>query len=652
MSLLSDPIRVCTWVCADSIRNPLSFVVHARKRAWFSDWLLRHRLPQFKRGLRDLGVEEPVDVAHVSELDLVLLGMRPVQVRRFKALALNAPAVPSTTFPPRIVLVQPSSPTNQPAPETMGQNFTAVDRPDPRERPLPAGVSVGTGSATSGERSTRLLPSATLSAPLNGAADQAPTDSGWRVPGTHQVDAILSGEVLSAGPADGKAHSQLVAQSDRPACQLSPLASSQQDSDGNTSSDPDWTCTGSLSSSSDAIGELRNPKRQHPSKQSSARRLERHRGRQAWTNRVASPQYRDSRGAHFAARVAQKAGKGRHESLREDGGHDCQFILVASEPQFAAARRSTLEMRHAGRADSNKGRQSLYNYSHLGTAVLQVLFDGLGNWLVHEMWARIYLGDSHSWMATWHQRAISMAGAPTAVMKKAEIVVYPKSAFLVAHVIRPDTCVVSARRFLMDASAADPITVATVSDNHGLTGSPCNHMKQQERGLFKIWVPDSRSPTGPRAEQHGRMHGAAWYMDAKFVVLQPAGPTDGRGSVSSAFITGIDAAGFPLLHPRVAALWLRLFFGTSSPVAGMRSPSIEHTTLYPQKSDACPSCESLRGDLRHRQQSLKRHLQQRDQYTSLRREAVPVLQKAVVDLEQELAKHTRQAAAAISYYKA
>jgi len=74
-------------------------------------------------------------------------------------------------------------------------------------------------------------------------------------------------------------------------------------------------------------------------------------------------------------------------------------MIVSFAHQLTPARRTARE-RHTAEKDGDcKGAQSVYNYARLGSIILDLLFDGQGNVVVHETCAREFLGVSNSWLA-------------------------------------------------------------------------------------------------------------------------------------------------------------------------------------------------------------------------------------------------------------
>jgi len=343
----------------------------------------------------------------------------------------------------------------------------------------------------------------------------------------------------------------------------------------------------------------------------------------------------------------------RHLSANSTAGGDaacgCAALLAASESQFLGARRTAQELKYA--AGTNENGQSKYNYSRLGAVVLHIVWDGAGNWRVHEKCVRRFLGVSNSWMAAWHQRAMELSKEPTRAMLKAEILADVRRDDLIGRVVRPDGCLLSLRRFFAAAANSDSLTVTSAAAAHGLKGKASNRTRTKARELFRSWVEAHRCLTGRAPDRNGRAHGAAWYLHSRFEVLRPQGTRDERPSVAVAFNDALAASETPPINTQVIGRWMRELFGSHTITDGVRVPSLQHTTICPHKTDACGTCETLRGDLRHCEQSRKRHVAMADQSTQARRDAVAGLTQAVDEIKAALAEHNREAAAAIGHHK-
>eukprot|EP00168_Porphyra_purpurea_P009412 TRINITY_DN2290_c0_g1_i7.p1 TRINITY_DN2290_c0_g1~~TRINITY_DN2290_c0_g1_i7.p1 ORF type:complete len:451 (+),score=62.17 TRINITY_DN2290_c0_g1_i7:912-2264(+) len=290
-------------------------------------------------------------------------------------------------------------------------------------------------------------------------------------------------------------------------------------------------------------------------------------------------------------------------------GCTCGAILGALEPQFVVAKRKALEKKQSN-ARRNKNDVLLgYNYARLGLLVLTLLFDSRGSWLVHERCARELLGVSNSWMAGRHKLAVEAAQAPLVSMTKSAIAGSYDPDSMFKRIVRSTSCLLSVRQDFLVSPMTTRFELTAAVSHHGLHGKASNRRKTVQRDLFVAFVKKHRSPTGRTPDKCGRYHGAAYYLNSKWVILRPGrqknGVVDSRRSFSEDFNAALVAAGWSRVHPDVPLRWLKELFGSTRRIEGTVSPSDEHITAYPHKTDACATCELLESDKRHSEQVLR-----------------------------------------------
>eukprot|EP00168_Porphyra_purpurea_P018079 TRINITY_DN6567_c0_g1_i8.p1 TRINITY_DN6567_c0_g1~~TRINITY_DN6567_c0_g1_i8.p1 ORF type:complete len:647 (-),score=61.99 TRINITY_DN6567_c0_g1_i8:223-2163(-) len=328
----------------------------------------------------------------------------------------------------------------------------------------------------------------------------------------------------------------------------------------------------------------------------------------------------------------------------------CMAVLKAYEGRFAVARRTAQEKKPLAESGSTKGSRCDYNYALLLVAVMEVLFDACGNWVVHEGCAGLFLGVSNWWMARCHTKAIWSAKAPVKPMSKSAIAASSNVDEIIARIKRPDDCLMSAAQYFQSSPMEALFDVVCSGAAHGLTGMPGNRTKLREREQFADFVLAHRSPTvGPltrTAEATGGL-----LPEAKWVVLRPRSEADTRPSFAASFNQALVASGRQPFHLDVPLRWLRELFGSKTRVGGSHQPSDDHTVLCPHKTDACAMCENLRENFRQSQQSLERHRQQSDQASLVRHDAIEGTCTLIKDLERALGDHKSEASQSITYYK-
>lgn len=198
------------------------------------------------------------------------------------------------------------------------------------------------------------------------------------------------------------------------------------------------------------------------------------------------------------------------------GGSDgcrCEQVFDSLAPQLPAAKRTARKMQQVTGEGGARNRQFLYNCARLGALVMNLLFDGRGDWLVHESCARRRLTVSNWWLARCHNRAIEVAQIPTVKINESFIASSSNVNSLVRRIRRPDGCLLWSLQYFK-SSTLDAVFDGTTSTDHGLRGVPSNRPKVEERTMFGAFVRANRSPTGQTVEKYGRCHGAAFYLDS------------------------------------------------------------------------------------------------------------------------------------------
>lgn len=526
-------------------------------------WMKENRFSDYFSAFVDkLGVECVDDLQLVMAADMPIVGLKPVQARRFTSLLSARGSVPVATAP--------------------------SSSPQPAEPP-----TTNTAVASQSTDSTWLC------------ADERRNSREAAIGGDGRSDSPSDCEVDSDGDYDGNPGARVTPPTKRR--KINRLSKKQR--------------VGALRSDMEGTARVRL----HESYGN---------GRQKGTSEAAS-----HRGTGHAARA---------------DGNDCpcSSVFLTLAPQFLVAKRTARELQRTTSTDGDRVQkaQSQYNYARLGRVAIDVLFDGRGNWLVHEACARRHLNVSNSWLARCHSRAIEAAHVPIVKMTKSAIASSPNVDALVARIRRPDDCLLSAQQFFK-SSALNTVFDVTASVEHGLCGAPSNRTKVAERNLFVEFVRAHRSPTGRTADKNGRFHGAAFYLDSKWAVLRNIKSDDTRVSFYSSFDAALAVSGRQPVHTDIPLRWLRSLFGSTTRIGGRLAPSDQHTTLYPHKTDACSTCEFFHADLRAAKQSLKRHNQQSDQASMQRQDAIREVKTAIEHMEEALMGHKNEASVAMDFHK-
>ena len=180
---------------------------------------------------------------------------------------------------------------------------------------------------------------------------------------------------------------------------------------------------------------------------------------------------------------------------------------------------------------------------------------------------------------------------------------------------------------------------------HGLQGRRPNNANDDARGLFIDFVKANRAPTGRTPDKYGRVHGAEYYLDARFTALRRRTSTDTttptEAIVSDVFIKALPA------HVRKPGFstpetWFSELFGPMSEHG--------HTSIFPTKTDYCAECARINETIAHIEAQVKKHRAQSDQ--SLQRQSViATLQTEIDQLKAHRKEHKQEAQKAIDVYK-
>ncbi|OSX75235.1 hypothetical protein BU14_0245s0017 [Porphyra umbilicalis] len=571
------------------------------------DWMTTNRFEKYLVAFEEeLGVQTVSDLAFVTPGDLEQLGVMPVQRRRFELLL-------STPVPPALLPAPVTAPAT--APGTLPA--------------LPAALATAHPSVALNE----------MTIIRAGAAGSS---------GQTSADVLLDNE--------GGCANRSVRDAGSPS-RTRRRTSAQEDLDLTDGSDTDSDYQleyESSGSDSAGINSTKRVTKRRKYVQGPARRLL---DEKVLAEGRARPHLPDRYGngtARCPSEAASSVGTSRM-SIDANGRCNCQSVLLSLSDRLAPARRTARERRRAEISGDCKGAQMVYNYARLGTLILDLLYDGRGNLVVHEKCARQFIGVSNSWLAQRHKQAVQAAKTPVIFMSKSEIASSPNSEGLIKRIIRPDTCLLSVSQFYCSSSDDARFKVVAIYSDHALSGRPSNRMKSTERELFVSFVRSHRTPTGRTPDKNGRYHGAAYYLDAKWKVMRMASDKEKgdstRHSFSAGFIEALTVSGQAKVNGEVPVRWLKEYFGSTLRVDGRPVPSEEHTTLYPHKTDACSTCECLRADLRSARQVLKRHEQQSDQGSLNRQQVIAEVKQTIADLEAAHEAHEEEAACAVQHHR-
>lgn len=224
-----------------------------------------------------------------------------------------------------------------------------------------------------------------------------------------------------------------------------------------------------------------------------------------------------SNGQNMAANEAALQRGTAHAPRCYKNGCHCLGLLQSLSRQVDAANRTVREVKKADSAAGGRGESvhSAHNYASLGLVAIDLLFEGRGNWVLHEGCARRYLGVSNFWLARCHSRAIDAAQVHKVRMTTSAFAGSSKPDLLIYRIRRPDDCLLSALQCYRSC-ALNTVLIVTSSVDHGFTGSPSNRTNVAEKKLLFDVVQANLSSTGHAADKNGHYRGSA-------SILNPSG---------------------------------------------------------------------------------------------------------------------------------
>lgn len=299
------------------------------------------------------------------------------------------------------------------------------------------------------------------------------------------------------------------------------------------------------------------------------------------------------------ARLAPTAGaqRRRAEPMSSTGicNSQCSVFLEGLKPQLLHARRSKIEEAAKNKKSPGTG-QGVHNFTRLKAAISRLCFDAAGNWLVHEKFCRSFLGVSNRWMSHAHHLAISLRQRPTDTItaEKLSLLTGEARNRAVADVITPRDCPMTVEQYLRRGAPEDKIFVQrSITSVHGLGGKISNAARSDAREAFREFLCLNRSPAGRTADKNRRVHGAGYYLDAKWTVFTPSINVyfpDDRYSFFQSFCDALASRKIKVVHSRTVERWFEIDFGSVKLENGFPVPSPEHTAVFPHATDACNVC--------------------------------------------------------------
>ena len=240
------------------------------------------------------------------------------------------------------------------------------------------------------------------------------------------------------------------------------------------------------------------------------------------------------------------------------------------------------------------------------------------------------------------------ACAKSSMMSKEDFVANKLDAL---DVVLPKECLLTVKQYLASLKGSDLVTVLRPVYKHGHSGKPSNNV-HPARAAFCDFVQLHRKPTGRTVQTDGRYHGTEFFLDANFrAIKQQTGVGRkvllSQNVLSSFFALACVESTPPMKAPSDSSVsnWFAEYFGKAGAVYG-------HTSLYPQKTDACSFCCEQIEKIQSLDASLRKHRLHTEDAGSLERQAaVRELTQEREQLQCELEEHRALAAHAQLLYR-
>lgn len=256
-----------------------------------------------------------------------------------------------------------------------------------------------------------------------------------------------------------------------------------------------------------------------------------------------------------------------------------------------------------------------------------------------------------------HRRAVTLRQMPTENIKADALNRMSAECHqrVLGRVIGPDDCTLSVEKYLRAlAPTAKLVIVSEITNLHGLVGKASNAAKETKRDAFRALVKLNRSPIGRTVDKNNCGHATVWHLNSIHQVLVPAISKefpDDRPSFLGFPLKALESKNRNPISPRTLQRWMDLDFGSTKLYNGYPVPNEEHTTIFPQFTNACNICCEFDVEEEHYEASLNRDRQQGDQGSLSKAPAAEDTQTAYDDLMAERRRHRSEAAAAMEYHK-
>ena len=286
-----------------------------------------------------------------------------------------------------------------------------------------------------------------------------------------------------------------------------------------------------------------------------------------------------------------------------------------------------------------------HNLSRLRTRLLSLAFTPTGQWQVHAECLRAEFNVGKGWLANLHRSALKQSGVSTAKKTKEYVIKWGLENDVLVDQTYSDH---SQKQYLAKMGHLDLVEIVlSAKGKHRLSNQASNNAATPTKQMFITFVLSNRSSTGRTADKQGRYHGAEYYLSPRFKQLKKQTGKGRNNAVSDdqifteVFLSQLPS-GARKVNRSTVAVWLSTEFGIGS--------RLQHTTLHPHKTAACPLCCQYCEDLASCEITLEMETNQHN-LTPEREETMRQLRESIADIAREEKLHGIEAGEAQQAYR-
>ena len=272
----------------------------------------------------------------------------------------------------------------------------------------------------------------------------------------------------------------------------------------------------------------------------------------------------------------------------------CRKKLDVIVEGLARARRTKKEVEYVSKKPETVPKVITFHLGRLRTELGRLAFDINGNCEVHQDCLASELGVTHNMITTVKKDVMAQRMCSVRKVSKQFVI----AADLLDDVLVPaEQGHLTQRHYLATLALTDQVMVPAHcgSGYHGLTGKEGNRALKEQHAAFVKFVENERVPTGRTKDEHGRTHGASYYLPTQLTALRlrkdMVRPVPEAQVLECAFRHHCKTLS-PALRPTggsTVARWMAQDFGPGA--------ANGQTVLHPHKTDECELCGQIKGDI-------------------------------------------------------